>query len=101
MRSPADPSKPLGPAWIENALLDLTAIGGSTVLGLVVLSVVGFLLLPDPLLDGALVTMTAISGEVLNNAMKATFNRPRSVDCAASAGCSRPAFRAAMRWNRP
>ena len=33
LRDPADPSRPIGPAWMEEPLLDLTAIGGSTVLG--------------------------------------------------------------------
>src|SRR5437870_4336302 len=33
LRSPDDLSKPIGPAWLENSLLDLTALGGSTVLG--------------------------------------------------------------------
>ena len=28
LRDATDPSKPVGPEWIENALLDLTAIGG-------------------------------------------------------------------------
>jgi undecaprenyl-diphosphatase len=77
LRSPADPSRPLGPAWIENALLDLTAIGGSTVLGLVVLSVIGFLLLQTRYWTALFVTVTAMSGEVLTIAMKAAFNRPR------------------------
>src|SRR5437762_6913070 len=44
LRSASDPSKPIGPAWVEFAMLDLTALGGSTVLGLVVAIVVGFLL---------------------------------------------------------
>ena len=77
LRSPTDPSKPVGPEWIENALLDLTSIGGSTVLGLVVLSVVGFLLLQTRYWTALVVMMTAISGEVVNTAMKAAFNRPR------------------------
>ena len=77
LRDPADPSSPVGPAWMENALLDLTAIGGSTVLGLVVLSVVGFLLLQTRYRTALVVMTTAISGEVLNTAMKAAFNRPR------------------------
>jgi undecaprenyl-diphosphatase len=77
LRSPADPSKPIGPAWMENALLDLTAIGGSTILGLVVFSVVGFLLLQTRYWTALFVTMTAISGELLNAALKAAFNRPR------------------------
>src|SRR5262245_34393453 len=41
LRSPADPAKPVGPAWVEYAMLDLTALGGPTVLGLVVAGVVG------------------------------------------------------------
>src|SRR6185503_13267083 len=45
LRSSADPSKPIGPEWIESTLLDLTAIGGPSILLLVVLAVVGFLLL--------------------------------------------------------
>jgi len=77
LRSPTDPSKPRGPVWIENALLDLTALGGPTVLGLVVLSVVGFLVLQTRYRTALIVIMTAISGEVLNAAMKAAFNRPR------------------------
>jgi undecaprenyl-diphosphatase len=77
LRSPADPSKPLGPAWMENALLDLTAIGGTTVLALVVLSVVGFLVLQTRYRTALFVTVTAISGEILNTVMKGAFNRPR------------------------
>src|SRR6185503_20388755 len=45
LRSPNDPSKPIGPEWIESTLLDLTALGGPSILLLVVLAVVGFLLL--------------------------------------------------------
>src|SRR4051812_50217879 len=48
LRDPADPSKPIGPAWIENSLLDLTAIGGSAGLGLVAAVVVGVFVLPNP-----------------------------------------------------
>jgi undecaprenyl-diphosphatase len=77
LRSADDPSRPIGPAWVENALLDLTAIGGPTVLGLVVLSVVGFLLLQTRYRTALFVLATAISGEVVNTVMKAAFNRPR------------------------
>jgi undecaprenyl-diphosphatase len=77
LRNPTDPSKPVGPEWIENALLDLTAIGGSTVLGLVVFAVVGFLLLQTRYRTALVIALTAISGELLNAAMKHAFNRPR------------------------
>ena len=77
LRSPDDPSKPLGPAWMEPALEDLTAIGGSTVLVLVVLAVVGFLLLQTRYRTAFFIAVTAASGEAVNAAMKHLFNRPR------------------------
>ena len=86
LRSPADPSKPLGPRWMENALLDLTALGGSTVLGLVVLSVVGFLLLQTRYRTALVVAMTAISAEVLNAATQGGLQPSPPVDRAVTAG---------------
>ena len=77
LRDPVDPSKPLGPAWLENSLLDLTAIGGSTVLGLVTVFVIGFLVLQTRYRTAVVVAITSFSGEMLNAAMKHLFNRPR------------------------
>jgi undecaprenyl-diphosphatase len=77
LRDPADPSKPIGPSWMEESLLDLTAIGGSTVLGLVILVVLGFLILQARYRTALFVFMTSMSGELLNTAMKHAFNRPR------------------------
>jgi undecaprenyl-diphosphatase len=77
LRSATDPSKPIGPGWIEGALLDLTALGSTAVLGLVVLSVAGFLALQGRYRTAMVILITAISGEVLNTVMKYFFNRPR------------------------
>jgi undecaprenyl-diphosphatase len=77
LRSPDDPSRPIGPPWIENALLDLTAIGGTTVLTLVALAVVGFLLLQARYRTALVVALATISGELLNTVLKSAFNRPR------------------------
>jgi undecaprenyl-diphosphatase len=77
LRDPADPSKPRGPAWVENALLDLTALGGSTLLVLVVGAVVGFMLLQTRYRSALVVAVTAVSGEVLNYVLKDAFHRPR------------------------
>ena len=77
LRKADDPSRPIGPAWVETALLDLTAIGGPTVLGLVVLSVVGFLALQGRYRTALVVLITAASGEVANVAIKNVFLRPR------------------------
>jgi undecaprenyl-diphosphatase len=85
LRSPDDPSRPIGPPWIENALLDLTAIGGTTVLTLVALAVVGFLLLQARYRTALVVLLATISGEFLNTVLKSAFNRPAPLDCAAPA----------------
>ena len=77
LRKADDPSRPIGPAWMETALLDLTAIGGPTVRGLVVLSVVGFLALQGRYHTALVVLMTAATGEVASIAMKNVFLRAR------------------------
>ncbi len=78
LRKADDPSRPIGPEWVENSLLDITAVGGPTVLGLVVLSVVGFLLLQARYHTAIVVLVTAASGELANYAMKNLFLRPRT-----------------------
>jgi undecaprenyl-diphosphatase len=77
LRDPHDPSKPIGPPWIEGSLLDLTALGGPTVLTLVVLAVVGFLLLQTRYRTALFVVATWLSGELVNSGLKHAFNRPR------------------------
>lgn len=77
LRSPDDPSKPIGPTWLEGSFIDLTALGGPTVVTLVVLVVAGFLLLQARYRTAWFVVVTWLSGEVVNTAMKHAFNRPR------------------------
>ncbi len=45
LRKAEDPGTPVGPAWLKTAALDVTSLGGATVLGLVVAAVTGFFLL--------------------------------------------------------
>jgi undecaprenyl-diphosphatase len=77
LRDPADPARPIGPVWIEGPLLDLTALGGATVLALVVAVVAGFLVLQTRYRTAIVVVIAWVSGELLNAAMKHVFNRPR------------------------
>jgi undecaprenyl-diphosphatase len=76
-RKADDPSQPIGPAWITGALTDLTALGSPTVLGLVVLAVIGFLVLQARYRTAFLVFLTAASGEAVGYAMKSVFSRAR------------------------
>jgi undecaprenyl-diphosphatase len=77
LRRAADPSKPIGPDWIESVLIDLTALGSPVILGLVVLSVVGLLVLQRRIRTALAVAITSFSGELVDNVMKQAFNRPR------------------------
>ena len=77
LRDPSDLAKPIGPEWIEGALLDLTAIGGPTVLGLVVAAVAGFLALQTRYRTAMVILITSGGGDLLNTIMKHLFARPR------------------------
>jgi undecaprenyl-diphosphatase len=76
-RKADDPATPIGPAWMETVLLDLTAIGGPTVITLVVGAVVGFLCLQTRYRTAMVVAAAAVSGEVVNQLLKQLFLRPR------------------------
>jgi undecaprenyl-diphosphatase len=77
LRNPDDPSKVIGPPWLESALIDLTSLGGPVVLGLVVAAVAGFLLLQRRYRTALAIVITSSSGEVVSEVMKRAFQRPR------------------------
>jgi len=77
LRNSADPSQPIGPPWVAWSVADITALGGPTVLGLVLASVVGFLLLQTRYHTALFVTATTATGELLVWVLKHTFNRAR------------------------
>src|SRR4029077_19137572 len=77
LRTANDPSVPVGPAWLEFAFLDLTALGGGTLLTLIVAAVTGFLCLQRRYRTALVIVLTTISGELVATAMKHVFMRPR------------------------
>jgi undecaprenyl-diphosphatase len=76
-RKADNPAVPIGPPWIESTLVDLTALGGPTILGLVVFAVIGFLVLQARYRSALAILLTAASGELLNSVLKSLFMRPR------------------------
>ncbi len=77
LRKADNPSQPIGPAWLEMAAFDITALGGPTVLGMTVLAVVGFLLLHGMYRNAAFVFLASVGGWMLNDLLKEVFARPR------------------------
>ncbi|MBA2301832.1 MAG: phosphatase PAP2 family protein [Acidobacteria bacterium] len=77
LRKADNPSQPIGPAWLEMAAFDITALGGPTVLGMAVLAVVGFLVLQGMYRNAAFVFAASVGGWLLNDLLKELFARPR------------------------
>ena len=77
LRQADDPSRPIGPAWLEVAMIDVTALGGPTVIFLVVGAVVGFLCLQTRYRTAMVIAAAAASGELVNQLLKQSFMRPR------------------------
>ena len=77
LRRADDPSTPVGPAWLHTAFLDVTSLGGPTVIWLVVTSVIGFLFLQTRYRTAIMIALAAGSGEIVNQLLKLLFMRPR------------------------
>lgn len=77
LRDSANPMDLIGPPWVEQALRDITALGGQTVLTLVTVIVCVYLSLAGRR-DLSLFTAAAvIGGTVVMFALKDVFHRPR------------------------
>ena len=77
LRDPDNPAQPIGPAWMKFVALDITALGGSTVLGLTVLAVCGYLLLYGMYRNAIFVVVATVGGAVMNAVLKGLFARER------------------------
>lgn len=76
-RNPADIKDPLGPLWLEEAALEITALGSFTVLGLITVAVVIWLLLMRKLWTAVLVLVSVLGGVLISSLLKSGFARPR------------------------
>lgn len=76
-RHASDPSLPIGPAWLPEAARDITALGSTVVLGIVLLIVTGYLFAAGKRHTGWFVLATVLGGTVLNSLLKLGFARPR------------------------
>jgi undecaprenyl-diphosphatase len=77
LRQPGNPAVPIGPPWLPEAARDVTALGSTIVLGIILLAVVGYLLLARRRATAWLTLGTVLSGVALNSVLKFSFARPR------------------------
>ena len=76
-RSPNDPTRPIGPRFVQEAIRDITALGSMTVLSIVSAAVGGFLLLTRKYAAFLLLGAALGGGLLLNKGLKIYFSRPR------------------------
>jgi undecaprenyl-diphosphatase len=77
LRSSADPSVPIGPAWLPEAARDVTSLGSMVVLGIVTLAVVGYLFLSGKSVFAWLMLIAVVGGIALSDLLKLAFGRAR------------------------
>ncbi len=77
LRTPGDPSNPIGGKQIEIAMRDITALGGVTVLTLITVLVLALLVLQRQRASALFLAVAILGGQVLSHLMKSGFSRPR------------------------
>ncbi|MDP2357640.1 MAG: phosphatase PAP2 family protein [Beijerinckiaceae bacterium] len=77
LRNPNDLSDPIGPGWVEEAMRDLTALGGTAVLVLGSLATFGYLLMTGKTHSAFVLAASVVGAFLLSHAMKFGFSRPR------------------------
>ena len=77
LRNPANPSVPVGPAWLQETARDVTSLGSTIVLGIITFAVVGYLFLARRPAVAWLMLGAVLGGVAVNNLLKYAFARPR------------------------
>jgi undecaprenyl-diphosphatase len=77
LRSPNDANDPLGSWWLTHIMVDITALGGRTVIGLITLIALGYLLAIKRRALAATLVATIGGGVIANMVLKAAFARER------------------------
>jgi undecaprenyl-diphosphatase len=76
-RVAGNPSVTVGPAWLKDAMRDITALGSTSVLSIIVAGVVGYLAVTGLRHAALMVLASVVTGVLLSNSLKAGFSRPR------------------------
>lgn len=77
LRNPADLADPIGPSWVEEMMRDFTALGGSGILFLLTVSVIGYLVIKRRFRAALLLGLAVGGGMILSQLLKSLFSRPR------------------------
>ncbi len=77
LRKPGHLDQPLGPAWLLQSAIDLSALGGFTLQWLLGGATLVFLLLGRRRVEAAWLAASAVGASILNTSLKSMLHRPR------------------------
>ncbi|MCT7374749.1 phosphatase PAP2 family protein [Chelativorans sp. EGI FJ00035] len=77
LRDPANPSEPLGPPWLEEVALEITALGGYTLIVLALAVIVGLLVVTRRYGPALYAVLSVGSGALISHFLKQYYERPR------------------------
>lgn len=77
LRRPNDPAQPIGPAWLHHVMIDITTLGSTSVLTLIVILAVSYLFAIRRRLVALILVASIASGALLNVILKVSVARPR------------------------
>lgn len=77
LRAPGNLADPIGPIWFEELARDVTALGSTGVLTILVVSVAGFLAILRKTHAAIYVIASVVGGVLISQTMKFAFARPR------------------------
>lgn len=77
LREAGDPNDPIGPRWFEEAMRDITALGGFTLLTVAVIVGTLMLIFHDRRREAAVFALTVILAQVSSEVLKAIYDRAR------------------------
>ena len=77
MRTPGRPNDPVGPAWFEEAVRDVTSLGSSVIIVILTATVAGFLAMSGTRHAAVLMIVSVSTGSLLMSFLKQLFARTR------------------------
>ena len=77
LRDPADLSRPIGLGWLTESVVELTGLGGYTLIFLLVAAVIGFLIIAGKRGAAMFVFLSVASGWLVSHGLKTFYDRAR------------------------
>jgi len=77
LRDPANLATPIGPRWLKRAMIDITALGGVTLLTVITTCAAGYLVAARKYATAGFLALSVISGVLVSTLLKLVYLRVR------------------------